>query len=377
MKPYLPIALALITFHLAAQEPVNSGYNANNAGAPILSDQFRLTLNHEDAGIEFYQQNYEDSVIDVRRIKAYKKLNIPDFIEIIPPDLTAFDHVSVLVGVTPGLNSSVVVWLAGNYNYEDVTFFLDYDQDRNFINDEKPLKARAGARPKNITITQEGRERLLAVSVPKIKVDKTDRNRTVIENKVAVGFFMGVGSGNTKYSYSGVSSTVDLTEKNVGVDISYTTARAIFGISGTYQNHFYYTSYLYVVNDLGRRAEHINRDLHPKNRFQWAVYGGPKISLGKYTHLMPMARFGVASFIDRDYIVNIPGTESQAYPMGTNTFFELGVRTEFTVGYGNAMFVEIMRNSQNWNPEGLALGQDDFISESIIVKFLVGYRFSL
>ncbi len=367
----LQIAIStVIVFHSVGQ------VNQNNAGAPIMSDQFRLTLNHDDSQIEFYQQNYIDSTIDVRLIKSYAKLDIDDYVRVTPPDLTSFENVTVMIGVTPGLSSSIVVWLVGNYGQPEVTFFLDNNQDRDFTNDGKPLEARAGSRPRNVAITQDGRERLLTVSVPKSNVEREKGSKSLIENSIAVGFFAGVGSGTTRYRYTDVSSLVDLTEKNLGLSISYNTRSAMVGISGTYQNHNYYTSYMFVVNELGNTIEHVNRDIYPKDRFQWAIFGGPKINLGKYSYIMPMIKYGQTSFLDPTYVVDLPRAEPIEYQMKRIPFFELGLRMEFAVGVRKAVFVEIARNSTRWEPEGLSDFQDYF-SESAIVKFNVGYRFGL
>ena len=143
------------------------------AQIPIVPDQFRVNLEAKEIQktMKFYQVNYRTSTVDLREIKKLVDEDIPDSVVIVPPNLKYFDHVVVLVGFVEGDASSMVIWLAGNYNYRNITFFVDQEQDRDFTNDVDPIRMKAGDSQRGITLRQDGVDRNFGLPSLKLKYE--------------------------------------------------------------------------------------------------------------------------------------------------------------------------------------------------------------
>ncbi len=366
---------------------------------PIMPEQFRVNLGAKDVqhDMKFYQLKYRTSIIDLRRLKPLVNAELPDSVVIVPPDLSSFDHVVVLVGLSGSDNSSMIVWLAGNYNYRNITFFLDYDQDRNFVNDREPVKIKAGADPVEVILTQNNQSKKLLLTVPKIEVKRIEKYKVRIANRFAVGFSMGVGTGETNYRYDDLvigyptSYFVKITEKNLTASLSYDIKNFNLGVSASFQNHYYFTSHLDVVKGEPYRRlidfltiyddntdHHVNLDEHSNNRLQLGVFGTLKLKVSRSIDIHTTFHTGLTSYFNPEYN-RFVHRENHIYPLRRSPFYEIGVKAEFTTGIAKAWFVEIARNDQKWEPEGFLhdTPHENFESSSVIMKLNVGYRMGL
>ncbi|MEP1093951.1 MAG: hypothetical protein ABJG78_02510 [Cyclobacteriaceae bacterium] len=367
---------------------------------PIVPDQFRVNLEEQEIRkmMKFYQLNFRTPTIDLRPLKPLVDVDIPDSIVVVPPSLSNFDHVVVLIGLVEGDASSMVVWLAGNYNYRNITFFLDKDQDRDFTNDVDPIKIKAGSAEREVILTQDGVDRKMWLSVPEIEVKRIEKYKVRIANRFAIAFNMGVGTGETNYRYDDLTIGhptnyfVKITEKNLTTSITYDFKNFNLGVTASFQNHFYFTSHLDVKKGepffriiAGVRPiyednidHHVNLDLHSNNRIQYSLFGTYKVKVGRAIDVQAFARVGRTSYFIPEYN-RLVREEDQTFPLRSSPFYEIGLRSEFTVGISKAFFIEIARNENKWVPEGFLddTPHENFESESIIVKLNVGYRFAL
>lgn len=371
-----------------------------HAQVPIMPDQFRVNLEAKDIqrDVFFYQLNYKSPTIDLRALKKTVNRLLPDEITINPPDLSQFDHTVVLVGLTGNLSDPPVIWLAGNYNYRNITFFLDYDQDRDFTDDKGPVRMRAGQQDRQVILTQGKTSQKYMLSVPEIEVKRIQKYLARIVNKFSVSFNAGVGTGEISYRYDDLdigyptNYFVKITEKNLTTALAYDTKLFSAGVSASFQNHYYFTSHLdvtrgepfyrYVPNHPliydDNVDNHVNLDAHSNNRLQYAVFGALKVKIARAIDLQAVGRIGQTMYFNPSYNRFIH-RDNQEYPLPTSPFFELALRSEFTVGILKAVFVEVARNEQEWKPEGFLedTPHENFDSSSVFWKLNVGYRFTL
>lgn len=370
------------------------------AQIPIVPDQFRVNLEAKEIqkGMKFFQVNYRTPTVDLRQIKKLVNEDIPDSVVIVPPNLAYFDHVVVLIGLIEGDNSSMVVWLAGNYNYRNITFYIDKDQDRNFTNDVGSVRMKAGDPQREIALVQNGVDRKLWLSVPEIDVKRIEKYKVRIENRFAIALNMGVGTGQINYSYDDVvigyptNYFVKITEKNLTASITYDFRHFNLGFTGSFQNHYYFTSHFDVTRgepyfrDVGGTIpkyednidHNVNLDRHSKNRVQYSFFGTYKVKVGRATDIQAFVRFGRTSYFTPEYN-KLTRAEDQTFPLRASPFYEVGLRSEFTVGISKACFVEIARNQQTWEPEGFLKDtlHKNFESNAYMIKLNIGYRFGL
>ena len=210
---------------------------------------------------------------------------------------------------------------------------------------------------------------------------------------------MGVGTGEIDYSYDDLligyptNYFVKITEKNLTASITYDFRHFNVGITGSFQNHYYFTSHFDVtrgepyfrnvgVGNLPVYEDnidhHVNLDRHSNNRVQYSLFGTYKLKVGRATDVQAFVRVGKTSYFVPEYN-KLTRAEDQTYPLRTSPFYEVGIRTEFTVGIYKACFVEMAWNQQKWEPEGFLQDtlHENFESNAYVLKLNVGYRFAL
>ncbi len=377
------------------------------AQVTMMPDQFRMQLGDGQQTIEsvqFYELPYRTNTIDLRGIQPLTDYIIPQSIVITPPNLSSFEEVTVLIGLTGEEleNPIVILWLAGDYKKRRITFFIDRDQDRDFTNDRGPIRLVAGDEPRLITMEINGSEESLWITPPEPQISREKKPKERIGSGFNLAFAAGIGTGEMEYSYDDLTIgypswySVPITEKAISATATYTFKRFNFGVNIALQNHFYYTSQLnikrgeperrIIFDQFGRSTaatfDNIeirqNYDKHSPNRVQYSAMLMYSIPIGKTFSLQPMARFGMTSYLNAEYNASI-NDDGEVYPLKSTTFYELGIRGEFAVGLQKAVFIELARNSHEWEPEGFLNGTDheNYTSSFVVGKYMVGYRFSL
>lgn len=368
--------------------------------APIMPDQFRVNLPGKklENEVAFYQLTYKGANIDLRGLRALTAHKLPATVNITPPNLSRFDHTVVLIGITGKVDDpELYIWLAGNYNYRNVTLFLDYNQDRDFTNDNRPVKMKAGGGAREITMRVDGEPRTLNLKVPKVEVKRIEKYKVKIANRFGVSFSGGVGSGRISYEYKDLDTGyptwyfVKITEKNLSGAFTYDLRNATFGVSASFQSHYYFTSHLnvrkgdpftitiqnrQVIKDNIERNK--NTDIHSPNRFQYGFFAAYKIPISRSIDLQPIARWGRTSYTKPEYN-RLRNSRGQLYRLDNGSFYELGIRSEFTIGIERAVYIEVARNKNEWRPIGFLddTPHTNFNSESVFWKVNIGYRFTL
>ncbi|MEP5610882.1 MAG: hypothetical protein ABJP45_01470 [Cyclobacteriaceae bacterium] len=373
----LTVTLAMLLFSSFGQDQLGtSSFNGPAAGGALMSEEFRVNAPSAKSQetIEFFHLKYKTTTLDLRTINTYTKYTVPESVIVTPPDLSAFDHTTVLIGLYGDPKApKMVIWLAGNYNYNDVTFFIDYDQDRDFTNDKKSLRVRRGAEPVEIILTPKEGEQLFWLGLPKVTVTvKKPKER--IERNLAITFQAGVGSGDLTYSYGGSSTNtldgyyVNVSEKSLSTALSYYMKHFIVGTSLSFQNHNHYASY-HIEDGIPNTA--INQDYHGPNKLHLGLFGLYRFRVADFIELQPLIKYGITKYMNPEYKPFKNGDE--AYPLGASQFLEIGMRFEFTAGVKNVFFLEYAKNRQDWEPQGLpGSEQDSFESRVKISKFSVG-----
>ncbi len=351
-------------------------------GVPILPDEVRANLHSNQFGtsetyneFEFYLLDYRSSTIDLRSLKFQAGYNIPSSVDIIPPNLEDFDHTVVLIGLTgTPMNPKMIIWLAGNYRKNTITFFVDQDQDRNFNNDLKPIRMSRGKPPVEIMITpKKGSPSTLWLTAPAERVQSNAKHPAVY-HRFVLGAHIGAGSGDLIYKAEddirpGNTYEVNTTEKSFGLSFLRYTSYFIYGVRATFQNHYNYASY----NSGAPSNQGVNRDIHPRNKVQFGFEGAGRVILGRRVEFHPVFRTGLTQYIKPTYKPNRYRDES--YRLGLSPYFEYGARLEFVIGRNQLFNVTWSTNRQEWKPKGFpGTSGDRALSRLRITQFSLGYR---
>ncbi len=365
---------------------------------PVSSEEFQIQLmkgNSQVSDVEFFKINYRTSTIDLRELRSMGNADIPESIVIIPPKLSSFDHVTTIIGIIRSQDKpKVIVVLAGNYDSNSTTFFLDSDQDRDFTNDINRFRVNSADQPREVDLSINGQA--FKMTLQSVKPDKK-ANHSKIENQLSLALFIGVGSGTLDYSYDdltiGYPGTygVKTSEKNLGVSLGYDFATFAFGASIVAQNNFFYTSLLTVQNgppfyrNVANRSllvedidQLFNEDSHPKNKLQWSLYALYKIKLSKSIDIQPILRAGQISYFNAEYI-RIEDDPNEVYEMPNSFFYGYGVRAEFVIGPSKAFYVDYSIDRLNWEPRDFLRNNEhaNFTQSYQVGKVNLGYRFAL
>lgn len=373
-------------------------------GLPIQYDDSVLNKNKK-YDVEFYTYNYISNKIDVRDFKRrYPTFKVPDFIEIDLPLMENHkDTVVLLAAIDKKENENdLIIWLAGDYNSNNVTFYIDRTLDRNFNNDGKPLVINSRDKPIKVVYKPLQKKNRKEVYLAVKHKDGEDYESKLlsrkwkesIANQFSLEILAGIGVGKIAYDYLHTGTgfpawyDVNLSVKNLGLSASYDFDNLRIGLGMNYFNMFYYTSYTRVRFDVPiiqftsqgpRDIENVqidrNLDVHSEDVFQFYAQVGYKFKMGKFSNLIPYAQYGLTNFGLGEYIPNRTEPEN-AYPLNGNTFTEFGLRAEFTVGKKRAVFLGVAFNNVNWNPEGFieSLPQEDFDSSFRTTRGVFGYR---
>ncbi len=380
------IACLLLLNILQAQTP---GMGVPSQGAfsqlniPQLYDE-KLTGEMNTTNVEFLAYPYQSSKIDLRDIKKrYPQLVIDDYIQVIPPVMDGFNDATIVMGVIDkhlGSEAGLVIWLAGNYESNKVTFFIDENGDRNFLNDKKPMVVKGGRNPKSVEVYPYGKNnasRQLFVAVPRKAVTKKKRIKRLEKSKAkmyknfSVGLIVQLGTAKLHHDYIKDKDDflawydVNISEKQIGLSANYNFRNFRLGGIGTYQNIFQYTSYFKdrfaepeVINQGGSRifrenvAENPNRDIHSQHRFRMGLNAAYRFHLGRFSEFQPTIEAGTIYHGNGKYIANKHVKPQLTYDQVFSSFLSYGGRFEFATGRYRSLALGVMFGKVIWEPEG-------------------------
>lgn len=349
---------------------------------------------------------YVGAEIDVREMKElHPDLKIEDFVSIVPPHLDQFEEVSTLMTVVEDTHSDdlqLIIWLAGDYNTNHVTFYIDTYSSRNFKNAEK-LNILGGKKPKKVNLYPFGKEGRTAtemfIRVPKThgneldKLVKTRKYKNRIYNKFAIGGFAGFGSGNVHHNYISTETNypgwydVVLSEKLLGMTASKYFGRFKIELKGTYQNIFQYTSYFklryappettFTSNGVRVLKQNLrvetNQDRHSRHRLKLGLNVAPRIKLSNLMEIQPSVGYGYIFFLNEPYLANKHEGHIRSFDQEKTPFYEFGLNAEMTVGNNRALSIGFFYNIIDWQP----VGYFESIEGVSLTRYYNGYNLSV
>ena len=366
-------------------------------------------LDSEDLkDVSFYYYKFQSPKVDIRHFKTlYPTLQVPDYIDIKMPTLGTFQDTVVLMGVIGDAvnENDLIIWLAGDYETNKVTFYVDRTLDRRFDNDGPPLIIKASQGPVKVIIKPIGKASRKELYLAVAKKDESTFRKVLglknwkekIQKQFSIELYAGMGVGDISYNYNNTETgfpawyDVSLSSKNLGAFINYEFPKIKIGLGVQYMNMFYYTSYTNVRFDepeiaftsMGQvtidnvRVDR-NLEIQPSNIFQYSLLGAYKIKVNKYAEIQPTIIAGVTQFSPQEFVPDRRESEI-GYPMKNNRFFDLGIRAEFTVAKRKAIFFGFSFNKIFWEADGFkeSLPQQNFQSQYQTYKGLFGYRFAI
>ncbi|MDW3195748.1 MAG: hypothetical protein R8G66_25460 [Cytophagales bacterium] len=375
------------------------------AQVPVMPDDFRVNLPNQNRGIEeaisWYELDYRYPTIDLRGLHELTSHHLPDSVIIVPPELNQYSKMTILVGVTGDQNRpTLIIWLAANYHTNRIILYTDQNQDRNFINDRKPLKIRRGGELVKIRITTSNGDLLLDLMPPQ-RVNETYQLRPIYDG-LSLSFTAGIGVGNLDYRFIDLTYdqpttyAVRFVEKGIKAGLTYQWRQFQLGGSVALQNHFFYTSTLDIKKgepirlevpdpNLPGRTTFItvenvekltNKDVHSKNRLQTTLFASYAFQFGNNFSLQPVVGVGLISYLDPTY-TRLSNEENETYDLNPYWFYEFGARTEFTVGLQKAVYLEFLYAVENWMPNNFisTVSHENLEVNLTVWRFNLGYRF--
>lgn len=371
---------------------------------PVQIDK-QINSKETNSEIEFYEMKYSSDSINLKSLKKiYKNLDVPDYIKIEAPDLSGFNDTMVLLAAIDNQESEneLIIWLAGNYQTNKVSFFIDRTLDRNFNNDGKPtiIKSKQG----NVKVEFKPRGKKLRSSVflavPKkseqsmaMQQIRVSKRKERILDQFSLEFMAGVGVGKLNYNFNNTQTgfpywyDVKFSAKNLGLMLNYDTNKLKFGLGVQYYNFFYFTSYTnrqYAPYDeatgsatdlLNAIETNRNIDEQPTTLLQYSALLAYKIKLSSVASLQPNIVAGFSHYLPANYYPNRIETLNE-FKFDLQTFIELGLRIEFVVGKDRSVFLGFSVNGYDWTPVGFveSLPQQNYESSLGIVRGMFGYR---
>lgn len=379
----------------------------------VLPQRYELSATEKKGvdKVEFYTFPYSSEQIDLRGLKKQlPEFDLPDQVSIKAPYLGAYQDITVLFGaLEEGKKDekTLIIMLAANYESERVTFFVDDNQDRNFNNDFAPLVLEAGGDAQKVLLTPFGENTVpikfwLQIPPRNLEGDLKEKLKgkffkTKIKHQFAVGAHVGFSTGGLDYQYDNTEIgfptwySVNMTEKNIGLALSYNLPRWRIEFTGTYQNLFHYTSYLNIRTDnpetkvtsqgtiiIDNVQIESNQDRHTNHRLQSALLLAYRGQVGETTEIQPLIKVGYISYLPGIYGADRHDSAFD-YELPASPFIELGIQTEFTTGMYKAFFLEITVNKTWWNPEDMfaALPVENLEINYTTWRGSIGYRIGL
>lgn len=380
---------------------------SSQAQIPVIPDDFRVNLPNQPPGTEasiiWFELEYKYPMLDLRGLEKLTGHQLPDSLVITPPELSPYQDMTVLVGVSGKQTSpTLMIWLAANYHTNRIILFTDQNQDRDFTNDGKPLKIMRGGETAKIQINNQQGTQLLDL-VPPARVNESYRLRPIGDGWSLL-VSLGIGSGALDYNYTDLSFnqpttySVRFVEKSLKAGISYQWNKIQIGTSMAMQNHFFYTSILAIKKGEPIRREipdpnfpgrttfvteenaekFTNKDVHAKTRLQGQLYVAYSIAFGNSISLQPVIGIGLINYLNPQY-TRLTNRSDETYDLSPFLFYELGLRTSFTVGLQRTVHLAFVYSSEQWLPEQFLAStpHENLNTQLTVWRFNLGYRFKL
>lgn len=355
--------------------------------------------------ITFYEYPYISDEIDLRDFKKkYPNLVAADQVQIQTSSISSVYSLTVLIGVEGKedlVEEDLVIWLAADYHSNDVLFFLNKNQNRNFSTNPDFLRLKSTDDVQTVVLKKEtpgSNELRLRLKVPKNRNTKTLKKNRIskrILNQFALGVHIAVGTGELTYSYDNIELgfptwyDINFTEKGLGLELSYNLPLFRFAVLTNYNNSFSYTSYLNIRYDepeefispitgrtmINENVEVLqNKDLHSNNKLDYGAVLGLRLHL-KSIEIQPFVTVGQSMYFPGEYAGN-RHDEDEIYNLSPSWFYEGGLRLEFLVGAFRAIYFDFNYHNAKWRPDGFfeSIPFENLEINQRYFKFKAGYR---
>jgi len=356
------------------------------------------------APISFFNYLHQGAKIDVRDMKSkFPNLKVDDFIIINLPDLSKFREVYNMMGVVDPESEepSLIIWLLGNPNSEEVSFFIDKNNDRDYLNDDGAMQVYREKDPIKTRIYPFGdKNRPVEMNVQLPKKEKSEVEKLVkvlknysknkIDNNFVLGLHAGVGIATLGHNYtitdSGYPGWYDtkLNEKNIGLSAEKYFRNFVVGARFTFQHIYQYASYFNEqVAPFERTGLHIktsnNRDNHSETRVKAGLNAGFRIHLGEYFEVIPTFSGGYIYYLNGEYISNKFVEPNVTFEHTKDKYYEVAINMEFTSKDENSFVFGMSYTNTDWAPVGFfeSIEGRDISDSHQTYAFFVGYKFGL
>ena len=354
----------------------------------------------------FIPYNYTSPTVNLKPYNARNPgLDLPESLDLLVPSFENYVDSVMLIGYlkeSPSDEGVLIILLAGNYVTNEITFFVDRNLDLNYLNDGPPLILQAGKTTHKIQFKpDDGPARQINLTLPSREEFILERlnPRKVRVRGLAMGVHVGFGLGRLEYQYDNTELgfptwyNVNISEKNIGLSFSYNLPLLIFRANATYQNLFFYTSYLNVRVDnprleidpnTGQRRfiDNVlvsrNMDIHSKKRFQLGGSLAFRFHIGQFFELQPTFAVGRIFYTPAEYISD-RWDDQVIHPLTSSDYWEAGLNMEFAVGRYKGFFLSVSANKTYWQPDDFfeALPQENLEIDNFTWRGLLGYRMSI
>lgn len=392
----------------------------------LYAQSYYLTLNryqtqyrdkNSNEIIELYAYPFHGSTVDLRDFKEkVEPYTGPDFVPLLLPQGIDSTNCVVFVCFIQQLQrddkGSTLIILANHFNNDMVELFIDQNVDYNFTNDN-PQKIDLLRGDPPITIDyydskQTNFKRSFLFELPQITANKssaTNKNSNAKrENKHNLSpwfgqFALTVGTGELHYNYISTFNgfpanyKVSYSTKGMSAGLLYNKWKLKIGLSATFENYFFYTSYLqyqYRVEEYdmimnsegelvrkytGNTYTNSSFDAQQRNRISTAIAIQYAIKVGKKIRLMPGIEGGQLFYFTPNYVYNT--AKNITYNNPKNEYWQYNLTFLGKTDKRTEIYFALSMQHIRWNPDNLFndLVLSDLKTSQITYKTSIGINF--
>ena len=360
--------------------------------------------------LKFYVFPFTSEKVDLRALnRKYPSTELPKQVVINVPFYDELDDAYLfmaLIDEEVGAENNLVIWIAANYNSDEVTLYVDENMDHNY-EITNPYIIKRGDDVYDIKIYPSGTSANqidLQLNIPEsnieglLKTMKTNSFKSKMWHNWVIGITADIGVAKLRHEYNNFETgfpawyTVSLMEKEVGLTMNYYWPNLRFAAGASYQNIYQYTSYFHtrldepmIITSGNQRVRRenvsteINKDVHSINRFAFDVLGAYRLHVNSTSELQFIFGGGKILYMSGEYVANKHEIPMDSYSHSSDNFIKGGVQFEFAVGRRKTASFGILYRKTWWNPEGYfeSFNGSDLTVNYSTINFHFGYSIAL
>lgn len=352
-------------------------------------------------GINFSIYPYQGTLLDLKAFQLQNPLvaaEIPEYVEIAPPenvDLNDAAYGVAYIGIREGTDGDwrmdddaqqgwLILMLITDYSTPHPSFYIDNNMNRAFLDDEDPIRFKRKNQHARVLLTnpetekefefylvapKELRMMVEAEGEDKEKADESNA-RPFSPRKLWLGFGLHAGNAMLDYKYSllttgyPVTYEVSSTTKGVNLSFHYRWKNLQIGAYGGLEHIFYWSSVKTTrlgepytvctpdgcVNVSNIRVD-INRDRHPRLRFQTGLELSYAIPFGKFLSMGPVFNAAMLNYNPAAYVPDYAHPEV-SYDIAPTGSIEAGLLIRLNAGHREAFQIMATAYRTGFNPQG-------------------------